>query len=291
MDEVGQPAGGPVAGPEGSPIAARAAAVRHVVRRVVSAHPSVYLPVARRKHPHATLDRDTALVIDGFTRSAVTFAVVAFQLAQDDHVRVAHHLHAAGHLIEAARRGVPTLVTVREPKDSILSALIREPLVPPAQFLRSFADFYERILPYRSRFVVATFDEVTTDMGEVTARVNERFGTRFACFEQTEENVRACFALIEERSRRPPWEEQLGLFLSGRMSADEYRAATEQARRTSELPSVPEHRVQRPSEQRQAMKQRLRARYEAPGLAGLRARAERAFARFTRSPGAGAAQG
>lgn len=297
MDEVDEPAGDPVMSPEGSPIAVRAATVRHVVRRLASAHPRIYLPVARRKYPHATLNRDTALVIDGFTRSAVTFAVVAFQLAQNDHVRVSHHLHAAGHLIEAARRGVPTLVTVREPADTVLSALIREPLVPPAQFLRSFADFYERILPYRSRFVVATFEEVTSDMGQVTGRVNERYGTRFRCFEQTDENVEMCFSLIEERSRRPPWEGLLGLFLSGRMSADEYRAATEEVRRTSELRSIPEHRVQRPSEERRALKESLRSRYEAPELAGLRSRTDRAFARFTRGsergdrPEPGAPQG
>ena len=262
-------------------MAVRAATVRHVVRRVASAHPAVYLRVARRRYPDATLTEDTALVIDGFTRSAVTFAVVAFQLAQNDHVRVSHHLHAAGHLIAAARSRVPTLVTVREPRDTILSALIREPLVPPAQFLRSYADFHERITPYRPHVVIATFEQVTTGFGAVTRRVNERFGTRFREFEHTEGNVEACFSLIEERSRRPPWEKLLGQFLSGRVSADEYRAVTEEARRAVDLRDVPEHRVQRPSQRRRAMKEDLRGRYEAPELAELRSRAERAYGRLT----------
>ena len=81
------------------------------------------------------LDEHTRLVIDGFTRSAVTFATVAFQMAQRSPVRVAHTLHGPGHLIAAARRRVPTLVTIREPEETVLSAIIREPYVTLGQAL------------------------------------------------------------------------------------------------------------------------------------------------------------
>lgn len=255
--------------------------MRHASRRVVAAHPAIYLPVARRRYPGSVLDYSTELVIDGFTRSAVTFAVVAFQLAQNDHVRVAHHLHSSGHLVAAARRGTPILLPIRSPDDTILSALIREPLVPPAQFLKSFAAFYERLVPYRSAFVIASFDDVTSDFGAVIRRVNATFGAHFAEFQHNRSNVDACFELIEERSRRPPWERQLGAFLSGRMSFDEYRAASQTARTAAQLRAVPEHRVQRPSELRQARKEELKARFEAPRLKGLRQRADRAFALFS----------
>src|SRR6185312_10906879 len=60
-------------------------ALRHVVRSRVSEHPKLYLPLARLRHPGPSpkvVSNDTELVIDGYTRSACTFAVYAFQLAQ-----------------------------------------------------------------------------------------------------------------------------------------------------------------------------------------------------------------
>ena len=54
--------------------------VRHASKRVLGRHPKAYLTVASRRHPQSALHRDTDLVIDGFGRSAVTFAVVAFQV-------------------------------------------------------------------------------------------------------------------------------------------------------------------------------------------------------------------
>ncbi|TMK30813.1 MAG: hypothetical protein E6G61_05265 [Actinobacteria bacterium] len=109
-------------------------------------------------------------------------------------------------MIAAARRGVPTLITVREPEPTILSALMREPRVAPKQWLKTYAAFYERILPVRFDVVVAKFEEVTSDFGAVTRRLNERFATRFREFDHTTQNVEAVFALIEERAEGPPWQ-------------------------------------------------------------------------------------
>ena len=78
---------------------------RHALRRSVMMHPSLYLPLARWKRAESVLDARTELVLDGLERSANTFATVAFQLAQNDHVRVAHHMHAVAPLMEAAARG------------------------------------------------------------------------------------------------------------------------------------------------------------------------------------------
>src|SRR6266487_5999519 len=101
-----------------------------MLRTRVSEHPGLYLSFARRKYPGPSpevISSDTELVIDGYTRSASTFAVYAFQLSQEKPVRLAHHLHAPAQLIAAARRGVPALVLIREPQGAILSQLVREP--------------------------------------------------------------------------------------------------------------------------------------------------------------------
>jgi hypothetical protein len=250
---------------------------RHALRRWVAARPAVYLPLARLKNEHSALDADTRIVIDGFTRSAGTFAAIAFQVAQNDHVRVAHHMHAAAPLLTAARGHLPVLLAVREPEATILSASVREPNVSVRQWLRTYVGFYRRVAPIRDALVIATFEEVTSDFGAVTHRVNERFGTRFREFEHTEANVEQVFALIDERAEGPPWQPFLNRFVSGLLSLEEYRAATERPRRSGRRPDVPELRVQRPTAGREPVIAAARARYLDASLAELRASAERAY--------------
>jgi hypothetical protein len=250
---------------------------RHAVRRVVTRYPDLYLPIARRRHPQGAIAADTQLVIDGFTRSAVTYALVAFQVAQNGHVRVAHHLHSPAQLIQATRRGIPGLVPIRPPQDTVLSAMIREPTVSIGQWLRTYTGFYRRILPLGDDLVFARFDSVTTDLGVVIDHLNERFGTSFVEFPQTDAAVATAFALIDERSRRPPWRRLLGEFLAGRISLDEYRDLTADQRGVVDLGEVPEERVQRPSAPRRVRREGLVERYEDPGLASWRARAETAY--------------
>jgi hypothetical protein len=247
---------------------------------VIQKHPWLFLRLVRGWKPqHSLLGEETELVLDGFTRSAVTFAAIAFQLAQDGHVRIAHHMHAAGPVVAAVRRNIPALIVVREPEPTVVSALLKWPRVTPRQWLKTYVAFYEAISGYRDGFAVGTFDEVTSDFGAVTRRLNERFGTRFREFEHTRENADAVFRLIDERAEGPPWQPHLGRFVSGLISAGEYRAATEvfRARGADAHRRVSEMWVQRPSRVREAAKAEVQKRYRAPALADLRARAEEAY--------------
>src|SRR2546423_5675421 len=175
---------------------------RHLLRTRMSEHPNLYLPLARRRYPGPSpevISSETELVIDGYTRSATTFAVYALQLSQDRPVRLAHHLHAPAQLIQAARLDVPALLLIRQPEGAILSQLIREPKVALRDALLAYTRFYSCLLRYRAKFVVGDFEEVTHDFGSVIRRVNARFGTSFAEFEHTDDRVRECLELIKLR--------------------------------------------------------------------------------------------
>jgi hypothetical protein len=250
---------------------------RHRLRTYVSEHPLGYLSFARYKytrHGVEVIGTDTELVIDGFTRSATTFAVYAFQLSQDRPIRLAHHLHAPAQLIEAARRGIPALVLIRQPQGAILSQLIREPDVALRDALFAYSRFYEHLLPYRKSFAVGEFKQVTHEFGAVIRRLNARFGTHFAEFTHSNANVRECFELCRLRETVSP--PLLG-FESGLVTRDQVRGELQSIRGAAPQ-DEPEAWV--PSAQRERAKEALRDQWLQPSLARLRDRAELAYQKF-----------
>jgi hypothetical protein len=80
-------------------------ATREWARRHVGEHPLLFHNIykLRLRYQNLLVDRTTQLVIEGFPRSGNTFAVVAFEQAQRQSVRIAHHLHAPAQVMLAAR--------------------------------------------------------------------------------------------------------------------------------------------------------------------------------------------
>jgi len=184
---------------------------RYRLRVALDCRPRLFLPLARLRcalrrdtHPLSprAVDGETDLVIEGFPRSGNTFAVAAFQSAQGGETRVAHHFHSPAQVKLGLELGVPVLVLVREPAAAVSSLMLRLPFLSLALALESFQDFHAPLIELRERIVVAEFGEVTGDFGRVLERINSFYGTTFTPFEHSEENVRECFAAIEERNRR-----------------------------------------------------------------------------------------
>lgn len=166
-------------------------------------HPAAFYGLYRlaRKDQARVVTPDTQLVMEGFPRSANSFARVAFNRAQSERVRIANGLHVPAQVIRAARWRIPTLVLIRKPKDAVLSFAIRDP-ISVDQALRYYLSFYETVEEYRESYVLGLFEEVTEDFGQVIRRINHRFGTTFSVFRHDERNVDAVFARIERNSRR-----------------------------------------------------------------------------------------
>lgn len=222
--------------------------VRYSVRAIVSTHPSIYLPIARRKYDTSKMavTPETELVIEGFPRSGNTFAVVAFELAQRRQTQTAHHLHAVAQVVAGARLGIPVLLLIRDPDESVLSHVLREPCITTKQALLNWIRFYEGVLPYQKHMVIGEFGLVTSDLGTVIAEINRRFGTGFERFEHTDVNVARCFQLIDEMHRR--------------------RYGT-----------IVDSHIARPSAQRDQLKRVFRENLGAPSLSRLRDRARSVY--------------
>jgi hypothetical protein len=233
--------------------------LRYEAGSLLRRFPALYLPIARRRRRAEPLTSETELVVEGFPRSGNTFAVASFGTAQTRPVKLARHEHAAAQVLGAVRRNVPVLVLIRRPDDAILSLAVQQPQLTVRQLLRSYLRFYRPLRPCLDRLVVATFDQVTTDFGAVTRRVNDRYGTAFGVFDHTEENARRSLEEIERRSR-DRW---------GQSLASELKRSA-------------------PSEVKDRVKAALRTRYAHPRLARLRAQADDAYGVFARAAEGGA---
>jgi len=177
--------------------------LKPIAKRTLAKYPALFFPVYRVLAPQALkaeclLREGVELVIEGYPRSANTFAVVAFRHAQGRNVPLAHHLHVEAQIIKAAELGIPVLVLIRNPVDAIKSLLIRHPEGGLIQYANWFTSFYEAIEPVKGKVVIADFTEVTSNFGLVIRRVNEKFGTNFTEFVHSDVSMREVFAAIDE---------------------------------------------------------------------------------------------
>lgn len=89
------------------------------------------------------VSQDTEIVIEGFPRSANTFAVVASTQAQGARpIRIAHHLHAEAQVLAGVERKLPVIVLIRQPEDAIRSLKIAFPDQDENRMLRLYLRFY-----------------------------------------------------------------------------------------------------------------------------------------------------
>lgn len=197
---------------------------------------------------------DTKVVIEGYPRCANTFAVIAFQTAQPEPVRVAHHLHSVAQLRRGVRMKLPTMVLVRQPREAILSLAIRKNLSDIGWAIDEYLDFHRGVEELGDAVMLADFREVTSDFGAVTRRLNQRFGTTFGEFEHTEANVAACYRQIDD--------------------IEQDRAGGKEVRSTH---------VARPSPGRHEQKQRYAEQLQTPQMVGRMAEAEQLYERLCRA--------
>lgn len=174
-----------------------------------SAAPWMFIPTVRFRpglqpagEPHQWVTPTTEIVIEGYPRSANTFALVAFQLAQSRELEIAHHLHAAAQIKRAVALGVPAIVLVREPSEAVLSLMVRDPSASMRWAIRSYVRFYSNVVPSLDKVVVAPFAKITSDFGSIIRKVNIQYGTAFKEFESTPDFLKSVHQTVEWMGKR-----------------------------------------------------------------------------------------
>ena len=177
--------------------------LRYDIRYIAMNYPPLYILLTKFGDGYGTLtDFQTEIVIEGFPRSANTFAVNAFRLAQQRPIKIAHHKHSTTQFLIAKKNNIPTLLLIRKPEEAVISFVIREPCIPLYKALNYWISFHSKLVKYKEYFIIADFTEVTTDFDNVIKRINKHFNTQFEIFEHTPENVKKCFDKMESFQRK-----------------------------------------------------------------------------------------
>lgn len=134
-----------------------------LLRRWASIYPSVYIPFRRLRKADTVVRRDSGLLIEGFPRSGNTWTEALIREAGEDRLELAHHAHAAAHVMLAQSFQVPSLILFRDPDDAVTSllALYENQLDARGAFLE-YVRFYRAIWPLRGKLVrFYSFEDVT----------------------------------------------------------------------------------------------------------------------------------
>lgn len=166
--------------------------------------PTLYFILLRKDLAYLLVSKTSDIVIEGYPRSGNSFAETAFLFSQGDtQVQIASHLHLPAHVARAVRLKKPCLVLIRNPIEAIASFLAYHGgNYPVPQAIKEYIDFYKLVYQKKDQVLVAPFDLVRTNFGEVMVQLNERFNCSFEVFEHTAENEESCFKLITQEAKR-----------------------------------------------------------------------------------------
>ena len=214
--------------------------------------PALYLPLRRLRRADTVADAATQLVIEGYPRCGNTWAEMALRELATEPLRLAHHSHAAAHVIHAHRLRLPLLILFRAPEDAARSLLAMGSRTLTARdALDEYVQFYSAVqrLPHEG-IVFASFDDVTERIGAVAAHLAARFD----------------LPLVPERADAP----EFGSAVFARMDA---RAAEIRPDRAARSQSNPTHF----DASQTAMKRIAQEQIEALGDEPVRRRAHEVF--------------
>lgn len=144
-----------------------------------------------------SVNRNTQLVIEGFPRSANTFAVLTFNEAQPEKLPLAHHMHVPAQIIRGVRWKIPTIILIRNPKDAVISFVMYDQQVSINQALKLYVSFYKSVYSYKSECVIASFEEVVNNYSSIIQKTNDKFGTKFVSFTPKNSELKSIFQKIE----------------------------------------------------------------------------------------------
>ncbi len=139
---------------------------------------------------------DSDICIEGFPRSANSYAVVAFRLANPE-VKIAHHLHVPAQLLMAVHKQIPAVFLIREPLEAVASFMVFQSSKNADLYLKAYIRFYKVLKNIQSSLVIVDFATVTQNFNELVRRVNRKFSTHFLELENPEAHEKEIYQKLK----------------------------------------------------------------------------------------------
>jgi len=155
----------------------------------------------RKKFKDIVVSNDTEIVIEGYPRSANTFAVAAFIYAQKKEVKVARHTHAPAQIMLGVKANTPVILLIRKPVDAVVSLVIRDCTISLVAALKMYIWYHKSILDIKDKCVVADFYDVTENFSNIIDMVNTKYNKNFLNFTHDKCSENNIFKLVEEMER------------------------------------------------------------------------------------------
>lgn len=148
-------------------------AFRTGFKRQLWPHPRLYAPFGFWQQRRWLFRKDYDILVDGFSRSANTFASVALGLCAPGAVVLCHR-HMPVYIIQALRDRKPVCLLIREPRAAIASWIIYSGW-DFTTAIEDYISYYEPLVKYRDACVIAEFQQVTQQFPEVVMTLNRRY--------------------------------------------------------------------------------------------------------------------
>lgn len=148
--------------------------------------------------------RDTRIVIEGFPRSANSFAYHAFLYAQEEgwDGHIAHHVHVPSQFKVAARYDVPVLILIRNPVDTAVSLRVRHTHLSSKGVLRGYIRYYSSLQDHIEKFVFGSFCTATSSFGKLIENINKKYGKSFGIFDHNKENESSVIKTVKQSNEK-----------------------------------------------------------------------------------------
>jgi len=144
---------------------------------------------------------NTRITIEGYPRSANTYAVYAFKhVNQMQWNEIGHHLHVQAQVIRSIKYKIPVILLIRHPLEAVRSLVVRHDFIPVDEALEDYCRFYDDLYALKNGFVVADFDRVIKHYGEIIALVNDKFSCSFNLYPEQDDEIHA--AVLDEIDAR-----------------------------------------------------------------------------------------
>ena len=142
--------------------------------------PKFYYTFYARRYPFSAMKvtHKTDICIEGFPRSANSYATVSFKLVNHG-VKVGHHLHVAAQAVRAVSYKIPTMVVLRAPEEAVASFMVFQNSFNAPLYLNAYTQFHQRLKNISGQILFISFETVTTNMNICISELNSKFNVNF----------------------------------------------------------------------------------------------------------------